>query len=441
MAQSRHITKYFAQIIESNEAGLGTSVEGNIIRDVADPIVTSDAATRGFVERAIDAAVSGSFVQAGRGLLLTDRTLSVSVEQPHIITVGTLQGLNVNGNVNFTGSDIHVTAPDPAQPSDVAVKRYVDAMEALPGVGLEKTGQTLSISSTLPSVTAVGELTALKVVGDATFNGHVTVPAPTINSDAATKLYVDSCVVQPGVGVTKTGNVISIQPSQRTVTELGSLTDLTVLGATVLQGPVTIPQPIAPEHAATRSYVDSKETTVGTGLAKNGTVVSVLPSQNHVTSVGSLSSLTVAGNASFAGTLSSTNATSAIAEDTTSWDTGAIVTKGGLCASGMSKLRNVCVTGKTIFKYDYLEPFEDQTIIASTSGMILNPPALLQRLTISFPTNPTHGQMVNICSSRTIATVSTINAIFAANNALVTISAGVPIRYIFCGFTSEWYRT
>ncbi len=104
----------------------------------------------------------------------------------------------------------------------------------------------LVVEATLPSTTSgtgafvvvggAGIGGSLNVGGNATVagtlvvTGAVTVPEPISGSNASTKNYVDSLVSTAGSGLTKTGNVFSVNADQTGVTSLGTLTGLTSSG-------------------------------------------------------------------------------------------------------------------------------------------------------------------------------------------------------------------
>ncbi|KAJ3055333.1 hypothetical protein HK097_010833 [Rhizophlyctis rosea] len=200
MAQSRLLTKTFGAVNETSP--LGMSVEGSRIRDVGDPVQLAGAVNLGFVTDMINRTLGNLSYAAGTDLNLSGRTFKVDSYQPQIVTVATLQGLSVNGQINFTGSNVHVTAPSPTEPSDVCIKSYAEGFVVLPGIGLEKNGQLMNIASNLPQRDVIGPLSSLAVTGDAVFSAHVTVPSPLTGSDAASKAYADSVVVQAGTGLT-----------------------------------------------------------------------------------------------------------------------------------------------------------------------------------------------------------------------------------------------
>ena len=108
MAQSRFIVEHFGKVIEGSN-GDPLSAEGSVISDVAEPVHEMDAANKRFVFEQIADAFTDQGYKGGPGIQIdSDKTIKVVQDQPQITSVGTLQGLNVNGNVNFTGTNIHV---------------------------------------------------------------------------------------------------------------------------------------------------------------------------------------------------------------------------------------------------------------------------------------------------------------------------------------------
>jgi hypothetical protein len=102
---------------------------------------------------------------------------------------------------------------------------------------LSVTNTTQSSSVTTGSTIISGGLGIAKDVyigGNLTITGTVTVPTPVNATDASTKAYVDSLISTAGTGLTKTGNVFSVNASQTQITSLGTLTGLTVSGSSLV---------------------------------------------------------------------------------------------------------------------------------------------------------------------------------------------------------------
>ena len=84
-------------------------------------------------------------------------------------------------------------------------------------------------------------------------------------------------------------------------------TNLNVAGTTVLTGTTTVPTPVNTTDAGRKDYIDGLSyLTASTGLTKTGSSLSVNASQNQITSVGSLTSLSIAASISSPLTVSTT---------------------------------------------------------------------------------------------------------------------------------------
>jgi collagen type VII alpha len=272
---------------------------------------------------------------AGTGLTLDTNanTLSVNAVQNQITAVGTLTGLTSSGVVSVTNSTTSTSIT-------------TGALRVTGGVGIQG---SLFVGN------------QLNVTGTTTLTGAVTVPAPTANTHATTKGYVDGAsYLTAGTGLSRSGGTFSVDAAQSQITSVGTLTGLTssgavvisnstnstststgalrvtggagiqgtlfaggnvnVAGTTTLTGAVTVPNPTANAHATTKSYVDGATyLTAGTGLTRTGSTFSVNASQSQITTLGTLTSLTSSGIATMTNSTSSTSST-----------TGAVRITGGV---------------------------------------------------------------------------------------------------------------
>lgn len=288
--------------------------------------------------------VTGSSAFARVTLSSTDDALSLG--SGSLILAGGLsvsKSVQLGGTLNMNSQRI-VNLVSPLSGNEPATKSYTDSLIVSAGAGLNKSGTiiaaqvdtssievsatnnlrvasgiaglgltggsgvALSVNASQPQITAVGTLSSLNVSGAVTFTSGlnaggariVSIGTPTVATDAANKGYTDAYVVA-GTGLVKTTTAsnatLSVDSAQPGITSLGVLNSLTVTGL------VTSPAvPTAAEHLTNKAYVDAKFVfTAGTGLALNGSQLSVNPTLTHVTSVGSLSSLTVTGPASITG--------------------------------------------------------------------------------------------------------------------------------------------
>jgi hypothetical protein len=101
----------------------------------------------------------------------------------------------------FTGS---VTVPAPSASTDAATKAYVDSKPAPVTSVNSKTGAVVLGVSDI--ATLQSSLDAKAPLASPTFTGSVTVPAPSLSTDASTKAYVDSKAT-PDATTTATGKV------------------------------------------------------------------------------------------------------------------------------------------------------------------------------------------------------------------------------------------
>ncbi len=150
--------------------------------------------------------------------------------------------------------------------------------------------------STSPTTGALTVAGGVGISGNLVVGGFVTLSAttPTSNTHAANKAYVDTTsAFTAGTGLTLSDKVFSVNASQPTITSLGSLSSLTVIGTlTAASGSVTGNltiggTPTAGTDAATKAYVDSRSTvTAGTGLTLTGNTLSVNAVQPNITQIG-----------------------------------------------------------------------------------------------------------------------------------------------------------
>ena len=394
---------------------------------VPTPVNGTDAVNKTYADSLI--------VTAGTGLTKTGSVISVNTSLAHVTSVGTLSALTVSGLTNlsnatstdtsqststttgsftvaggvgivknlFVGGNLSisgstflngtVTVPAPVNGSDAVTKTYADSLVVTAGTGLTKTGNVLSVNSTLTNVTSVGTLTALTVSGVATIGqvkttntsqstsstsgsatvagglgvaknthvggnlvvtgttsltGSVTVPTPVYGTDAVTKTYADSLTVTAGTGLTKTGNVLSVNNVLSNVTSLGTLGSLVVSGQTSLTTSVNIGTQTLADYilSVTPTYA------AGTGLTLAGGVFNVNASLPHVTAVGTLTNLYVSGAASFGGSVTVTSPvspTDVVNKDYTDslsyLSTGAGLTKTGNVVSVNTEVPHVTAVG------------------------------------------------------------------------------------------------
>ena len=415
------LAAYITSIVPPYSAGTGLVLTGQVFS--ASPLqtlsgLTVNGTTNLTTDTYIGSQTLGEYISSrlaapfnvGTGLTLLNNTLTVDTILPHVVSLGTLTGLSVSGPTSLS-TDVTIAGI----PLDTYIAQNVPPSTAYSaGSGLVLTGTTFSLNANLPDVISVGNLTSLNVVGgtnlsslvttdlsqstnsttgsvtiaggvgiaknlnvggslvvngSTTFTGTVTVPNPVNSTDASSKGYVDGLVVTPGVGLIKSGNVLSVHSAQNQITQLGTLNVLYVSGTTTLQrlvsgdtsqstsstsgsvtiagglgvgknlyvggifavagtssftGSVTVPTPVNAMEAATKAYVDTSVVTAGTGLTRTGTVMSVNSSQTGITTLGTLTALTVTGTTTL-GRLICTDTS-----QSTNSTTGSITVAGGV---------------------------------------------------------------------------------------------------------------
>lgn len=255
-------------------------------------------------------------------------------------------GISASGPSTFASTLTLATSP--VNINDVTNKGYVDSLISTASTGLTKVGNAFSINAAQPTITSLGTLNTLTVSGASIFNGAITIQAPTIATNPATKAYVDSLISTTSSGAQPSNakltaissstaslnnflvgdgsNFVSTTPAaSRTALGLGSvsllnsipystLTGLPPLGALSSKdsvdlgtdvGTSVLLEPRIDTLIARKSYVDStvaaQTPLAGTGLTKTGVTFSVNPAQTQITSVGTLSSLSVGGNLNLLG--------------------------------------------------------------------------------------------------------------------------------------------
>jgi hypothetical protein len=200
--------------------------------------------------------------------------------------------------------------------------------------------------------------------------------------------------LQPGSGVTIADNTVSVDPSQ--ITAVGTLDTLEVTGsATFTNGPVSVPAPVNGTDAVTKDYADSSVVTAGTGLTKTGNVLAIDAAQPSITSVGTLSALSVSGDAT--------------------------------------------VGGHVLSSIQYSVPADGETVTTSAENVILNPATALSTLTLTFPTGATNGQKLIVTSSQNVATLTATGPFANGNAPAAGLTAGTPIRFIWSADAAAWF--
>src|SRR5205085_7914370 len=133
---------------------------------------------------------------------------------------------------NFTGT---VTVPTPVNTTDATTKAYVDSASYLTaGTGLTRSGATLSVNASQTQITSVGTLIGLISSGSVSIT----------NTTASTSSGTGALIVSGGSGISGSvyiGGNLSITGTS------------THTGASTFTGTVTVPTPVNPTDATTKT--------------------------------------------------------------------------------------------------------------------------------------------------------------------------------------------
>jgi hypothetical protein len=275
-----------------------------------------------------------------QNLYVGGERLSLIAEEPRILIggdggVGNSVGLEMSPWVGRPGNaPIRFTAVDDGQAS-----AFLNLECAGPGATSERAQvmtvnrfhtmfrqEEESVSKNTGAVRIMGGLGVTKDVrcttlfaDAATILGALNVSAPTQDSHAASKLYVDTFGSGvAGTGLTKTGNTFSVNAALPNVTSLGTLAGLAVSGTSALtnltiSGTASAQVPTLATQIATKGYVDNLSyLTFSAPLARSGANVTISSTPTFATTTltsatastsSTTGALVVAGGAGIAGAL------------------------------------------------------------------------------------------------------------------------------------------
>jgi hypothetical protein len=154
---------------------------------------------------------AGSFT-AGTGLTLTGTVFSVNASQTQVTSVGTLTGLNVNGNIIAA----NITANTGVFTGNGAGLTNIAGSNVTGQVGNALVAGTV-YTADQPNITSVGTLTSLAVTGNVT-SGNLYANSGTVGATTGTfsgnvtagNLYANAGTVGASIGVFTTGNITTI---------------------------------------------------------------------------------------------------------------------------------------------------------------------------------------------------------------------------------------
>lgn len=155
------------------------------------------------------------------------------------ITGGTLQGtLNVN---------------TPTEDTNAANKGYVD--DSIEALNVSQYATTTALTSGLATKADADDLDAYLPVAGGTITGPLSVQAPTANTHASTKQYVDTAISNLNISQYATTEALTDGLAEKADT-----TDLNALmpkSGGAFTGAITVQTPTAANHPATKAYVDN----------------------------------------------------------------------------------------------------------------------------------------------------------------------------------------
>ena len=244
------------------------------------------------------------------------------------------------------------------------------------------------------------------------------------------------------------------------MTKVGTLQNLTVSGSATFTGTVTVPAPTTGTHAVNRDFATSNfAVTAGTGLTKTGGRLSL--DAASITSVGTLTGLTVSGDATFSGAVNVPAPTAGTHAATRDYADSLVVTAGtGLTKTGntlaldaasitsvgwrmtekSSPQKGSAFVGAIVTPMEYFAPMDEDTVAArdASPGVIVNPARAIGALTIVLPGTPVNGQRFSVHSTQDIAAL-TLTATFAPGNAPgAGMTAGTALKWTYSDDIGGW---
>lgn len=153
-------------------------------------------------------------------------------------------------NPTFTGT---VVVPTPSAPNAAANKQYVD--EAISNADLDQYATDQELAEGLAQKADTTALNNYMPIAGGMFTGPVTVQAPAGDNNPATKVYVDDAV--EGLNIDQYATTAAMTAALADKADNSDLEPLMPKAGGAFTGPVTVQNPTANNHPATKAYVDN----------------------------------------------------------------------------------------------------------------------------------------------------------------------------------------
>lgn len=235
---------------------------------VGTPTTTTHATTKAYVDSAITGAKAWSSL-TGVPSTFTPSTHTHSVSQITDLTLATTATANTVVQRDTSG---RIAIANPTTAMHGATKDYVDNAVSSGTTWASISGKpsTFTPSTHTHTKAQITDLNASTAAGANTIAqrdsaGRLTVVAPTQDTQAATKKYVDDTVTAGATWGSLAGKPSTFPPASHTHT-VAQITDLTIVDAATAStvpvrdtnGSITVGDPTVAAHAATKSYVDGR---------------------------------------------------------------------------------------------------------------------------------------------------------------------------------------